>query len=95
MEQTIQKIPLSKSSSPPSVTNPLLAEESINSFFSTLFRSERENPDCFKLISVLLERCCQENKMEKLYPVLSNIAQHANEKVMATRFENPFMQSIH
>ena len=95
MEQTIQKIPLSTSPLSPKLITLTLAEESINSFFSTVFRSERRPEDCFKLISALLERCCQENQMERLYPVISNIAQHANEKAMASRFENPLMQSIH
>ncbi len=95
MEQTIQKIPLSTIFPLPQTNHATLAEESIKSFFSTVFRSERQSEDCFKLISTLLERCCQENQMERLYPVISNIAQLANEKVMASRFENPLMQSIH
>ena len=54
-----------------------------------------EPKKCLTEISALVERCYKEDKFDQLYPIISKIAQNANQRIAGNPYETSTVQSIH
>ncbi len=92
MSQSVTQIPLSKIFDLLcDISYPKKAEESIINFFN----KKTEPKECLTEISALVERCYKENKFDQFYPLISRIAQNANQQIAETPYEISIIQSIH
>ncbi len=64
-------------------------------FFENAFQSGTEIQECNEFLSILLERCCNENCLDSLYPVITDVAQKIQEENFNRLPKNYTLQSIH
>lgn len=72
-----------------------LEEQSIRNFFEDAIESGVNVKDCHQYLSVLLERCCMENRTDSLFPVVEAMAQKVQEVSLRQMPNHNIIQSIH
>ena len=72
-----------------------LEEQTIKNFFEAAIESGVNVRDCNQYLSVLLERCCSENRVDSLFPVVEAVAQRLQEVTLRQLPNHNIIESIH